>query len=142
MIISHCYKIKPNQEQIAKIDYWLELLRRHWNYALGQRLDWLNKTRCPIDRCSIVSSPIGEIPVRPDYYFQQSALKETKQLFPEYKEIYSEVQQINLQKLDIAWKRWLIPDKTGKRFGRPRFKKSGKLRSLSFSRVNHPFISS
>nr|WP_293099555.1 transposase [Okeania sp. SIO2F4] len=137
MIISHCYKITPNQEQIAKIDYWLELLRRHWNYALGQRLDWLNRTRCPIDRCSIVSSPIGEIPVRPDYYFQQSALKQTKQLFPEYKEIYSEVQQINLQKLDIAWKRWLIPDKTGKRYGRPRFKKSGKLRSLSFSRVNH-----
>ena len=40
--------------------------------------------------------------------------------------------------MDIAWKRWLFPDKTGKRFGRPRFKKSGKLRSLSFSRVNHP----
>ncbi|MGD1715148.1 RNA-guided endonuclease InsQ/TnpB family protein [Hydrocoleum sp. CS-953] len=138
MIISHCYKIKPNQEQIAKIDYWLELLRRHWNYALGQRLDWLNRTRCPIDRCSIVSSPIGEIPCRPDYYFQQSALKETKQLFPKYKEIYSEVQQINLQRLDKAWQRWLVPDKTGKRFGRPRFKKSGKLRSLCFSRVNHP----
>ena len=32
----------------------------------------------------------------------------------------------------------LVPDQTGKRFGRPRFKKSGKLRSLSFSRVNHP----
>ena len=138
MIISYCYKIKPNQEQIAKINNWLELLRRHWNYALGQRLDWLNRTRCQIDRCSIISCPIGEIPSRPDYYFQQSALKETKHLFPEYKEIYSEVQQINLQKLDKAWKRWLIPDKTGKRFGRPRFKKYGKLRSLSFSRVNHP----
>ncbi|MEB3340457.1 transposase [Okeania sp.] len=140
MIISHCYKIKPNPKQIAKtkIDNWLELLRRHWNYALSQRLDWLNRTRCQIDRCSTISCPIGKIPCRPDYYFQQSALKETKQLFPEYKEIYSEVQQINLQRLDKAWKRWLIPDKTGKRFGRPRFKKSGKLRSLSFSRVNHP----
>ncbi|WP_293084729.1 transposase, partial [Okeania sp. SIO3B5] len=49
-----------------------------------------------------------------------------------------EVQQINLQRLDKAWKRWLIPDKTGKRGGRPRFKKSGKLRSFCFSRVNHP----
>ncbi|NEP08264.1 MAG: hypothetical protein F6K25_32770 [Okeania sp. SIO2G4] len=48
-----------------------------------------------------------------------------------------EVQQINLQRLDKAWKRWLIPDQTGKRGGRPRFKKSGKLRSLCFSRVNH-----
>ncbi|NES04013.1 MAG: IS200/IS605 family element transposase accessory protein TnpB [Okeania sp. SIO2F4] len=138
MIITYCYKIKPTCEQSVKIDYWLELLRRHWNYANGQRLDWLNRTRCPIDRCSLISCPIGEIPSRPDYYFQQSALKQTKILFPDYKEIYSEVQQINLQRLDKAWKRWLIPDKTGKRGGRPRFKKSGRLRSLGFSRVNHP----
>ncbi|WP_202218893.1 helix-turn-helix domain-containing protein [Okeania sp. KiyG1] len=39
MLVSHCYKIKPSQEQITKIDNWLELLRRHYNYALGQRLD-------------------------------------------------------------------------------------------------------
>ncbi len=141
MIITHCYKIKPTPGQSVKINYWLELLRRHWNYALGQRLDWLNRTRCQIDRCSIVSCPIGEIPSRPAYYFQQSALKQTKELFPDYKEIYSEVQQINLQRLDKAWKRWLIPDKTGKRGGRPRFKKPGKLRSFCFSRVNHSLIS-
>jgi putative transposase len=116
----------------------MELLRRHWNYALGQRLDWLNLTRCQIDRCSIVSEPIGKIPAQVDYYTQQAALKETKQLFPEYKEIYSEVQQLNLQRLDKAWKRWLIPDKTGNRGGRPRFKKKGELRSISFSRVNNP----
>ncbi|NET25152.1 transposase [Okeania sp. SIO1I7] len=137
MIITHCYKIKPTCEQSVKIDYWLELLRKHYNYALGQRLDWLNRTRCQIDRCSLISCPIGEISSRPDYYFQQSALKQTKKLFPDYKEIYSEVQQINLQRLDKAWKRWLIPDKKGKRGGRPRFKKSGKLRSFCFSRVNH-----
>ena len=72
------------------------------------------------------------------YYTQQAALKETKVLFPDYKEIYSEVQQINLQRLDKAWKRWLVPDKTGKRGGRPKFKKKGELRSFGFSRVNHP----
>ncbi len=99
---------------------------------MGQRLDWLNRTRCPIDRCSIVSCPIGEIPLRPDYYFQSAELKQTKKLFPEYKEIYFEVQQNNLKRLDKAWQRWLFPDKTGKRFGRPRFKRSGKLRSRAF----------
>jgi putative transposase len=82
------------------LDNWMELLRRHWNYALGQRLDWLNSTRCQIDRCSIVSCPIGESAERVDYYTQQAALKETKVLFPAYKEIYSEVQQINLQRLN------------------------------------------
>ncbi len=45
---------------------------------------------------------------------------------------------MNLQRLDKAWKRWLIPDKTGKRGGRPKFKKRGEKPSFSFSRVNHP----
>ncbi len=120
------------------MESWSELLRRHWNFALGQRLDWLNRTRCLIDRCSIISEPIGDVSERVDYYSQQSALKETKKLFPEYAGIYSEVQQINLQRLDKAWKKWLIPDKTGKRGGRPKFKKRGEKPSFSFSRVNHP----
>ncbi|WP_204104602.1 MULTISPECIES: RNA-guided endonuclease TnpB family protein [Spirulina sp. CCY15215] len=138
MILTYCYRIKPTPEQADKIDHWLELLRRHWNYALGQRLGYLRQTRSQVDRCSLVSESIGEIPESVNYYTQQAALKETKILFPEYKEIYSEVQQINLQRLDKAWKKWRVPDKKGKRGGRPRFKKVGQLRSFEFSRVNHP----
>jgi putative transposase len=138
MIITFQYRIKPTPEQVAIMETWSELLRRHWNFSLAQRLDWLNRTRCQVDRCSIVSEPIGDIPGRVDYYSQQSALKETKKLFPEYANIYSEVQQMNLQRLDKAWKRWLVPDKTGKRGGRPKFKKRGEKPSFSFSRVNHP----
>lgn len=138
MIITYQYKIKPSNEQVSILENWMELLRRHWNFALGKRLDWLNSTRCQINCCSIISEPIGEIPQKVDYYTQQAALKETKKLFPEYKKIYTEVQQLNLQRLDKAWKRWLIPDQSGKRGGRPKFKKKGELRSISFSRVNHP----
>ena len=145
MILTYEYRLRPTNQQAAQIDWWLELLRRHWNYALGQRLDYLRRTRSQIDRCSLVSEPIGEIPESVNYYTQQAALKETKVLFPEYKEIYSEVQQINLQRLDKAWKRWLPPSvpplggyRGGKRGGRPRFKKKGELRSFGFSRVNHP----
>ena len=138
MILTYCYRIKPTPEQADKIDHWLELLRRHWNYALGQRLGYLRQTRSQVDRCSVVSESIGEIPESVNYYTQQAALKETKILFPEYKEIYSEVQQINLQRLDKAWKKWRVPDKKGKRGGRPKFKKAGQLRSFEFSRVNHP----
>ena len=138
MILTYCYRIKPTPEQADKIDHWLELLRRHWNYALGQRLGYLRQTRSQVDRCSVVSESIGEIPESVNYYTQQAALKETKILFPEYKEIYSEVQQINLQRLDKAWKKWRTPDRKGKRGGRPKFKKAGQLRSFEFSRVNHP----
>ncbi|AOY83690.2 transposase [Moorena producens JHB] len=136
MILTYCYKIKPSPEQIAIMERWLELLRRHWNYALGQRLDWLNRTRSPIDRCSLISEPIGEIPEPVNYYTQQAALKETKRLFPEYKQIYAETQQVNLQRLNKAWDRWRKPDANGKRGGRPRFKKAGELRSFVFPRIN------
>ena len=88
MILTYEYRLRPTSEQAAQIDWWLELLRRHWNYALGQRLDYLRRTRSQIDRCSLFWEPIGEIPEPVNYYRQQAALKETKILFPEYKEIY------------------------------------------------------
>jgi predicted O-linked N-acetylglucosamine transferase (SPINDLY family) len=84
-----------------------------------------------------VSEPIGEIPQTVNYYTQQSALKQTKRLFPEYKLIYAETQQVNLQRLNKAWHRWRQPDQTGKRGGRPRFKKPAQLRSFVFPRVNN-----
>ncbi len=137
MKLTHVYRIKPTPEQVAIMDLWLELLRRHHNYSLGQRLDWLRRTRCQIDRCSIVSEPIGELPgLFPNYNLQAGLLKQTKELFPDYKNIYHDVQQQNLKRLEKAWERWNKPDKSGRRGGRPRFKKVGDLRSFTFPRVN------
>jgi putative transposase len=136
MLLTYQYKLNPTAEQSSLMEDWGELLRRHWNYALGQRLDWLRLTRSAIDRCSIVSEAIGEIPAKVDYYSQASQLRQTKELFPEYKNIYADCQQQNLMRLDKAWKRWLVPDKNGKRGGRPRFKKRGDLCSFTFPRVN------
>lgn len=139
MKLTHIYRIKPFTEQVAIMDTWLEMLRRHFNYALGQRFDWLRRTRCQIDRCSLVSEPIGDIPGRfPSYNLQAGELKATKELFPAYKEIHAEVQQQNLMRLDKTWDRWIKPDKSGKRAGRPRFKKKGEMRSFTFPRINCP----
>jgi putative transposase len=136
MLLTHQYKLNPTEAQSALMAEWGELLRRHWNYALGQRLDALRRSRCQVDRCSIVSEPIGEISGRVNYYTQASQLKETKRLFPKYTGIYADCQQQNLMRLDKAWKKWLTPDKAGKRGGRPRFKKRGDLCSFTFPRVN------
>ena len=138
MLTTYQYKLNPTPKQVSTMEVWGELLRRHYNYALGQRLDGLRRTRCQIDRCSIVCEPIGGIPAKVDYYSQASELRQTKELFPEYKNIYADCQQQNLMRLDKAWKRWLIPDKTGKRGGRPRFKKRGDICSFTFPRVNSP----
>ncbi len=138
MLITYQYKLNPTLEQASTMEVWGELLRRHYNYCLGQRLDWLHRTRCQVDRCSILSEAIGDIPEKVDYYSQASQLRQTKELFPEYKNIYADCQQQNLMRLDKAWKRWLIPDKKGKRGGRPRFKKRGDICSFTFPRVNSP----
>ncbi|MDY7005801.1 MAG: transposase [Cyanobacteriota bacterium] len=81
---------------------------------------------------------MARFPVDQIIIFSNQHLNRQNSYFLTTKKSPYEVQQINLQKLDKAWKRWLIPDKKGKRGGRPRFKKSGKLRSFCFSRVNHP----
>ena len=138
MLLTYQYSLKPAAEQASTMEVWGELLRRHWNYALGQRLDWLNRTRAPIDRYSIVAEPIGAVGAPVDYYTQASELKQTKQLFADYKTIYADCQQQNLMRLDKAWKRWLFPDKNGKRGGRPRFKQRGDICSFTFPSVNHP----
>jgi putative transposase len=136
MLLTYQYRLQPNSEQVATLSYWGELLRRHWNYALGERLDYLRRTRSSLDRCSLVSEPIGEIPNKVDYYSQAANLKETKLLFSEYKNIYADCQQQNLMRLEKSWKRWLIPDAKGKRGGKPRFKKQGDICSITFPRVN------
>jgi putative transposase len=139
MKLTHIYRIKPSTEQAAIIETWLEMLRRHFNYALSQRFDWLRRTRCQIDRCSLVSEPIGDIPENfPSYNSQAGELKQTKELFPVYKNIHAEVQQQNLKRLEKAWDRWIKPDKSGNRAGRPRFKKKGEMRSFTFARINCP----
>ena len=138
MLLTYQYKLNPTPDIIVILEIWGELLCRHWNYALGERLDWLRRTRSQIDRCSLVSEAIGEIPNKVDYYTQAGLLKQTKEIFPDYKNIYADCQQQNLLRLDKAWKRWLVPDKKGKRGGRPRFKKRGDISSFTFPRVNSP----
>jgi putative transposase len=136
MLLTYQYRLQPTLDQAKALSHWSELLRRHWNYALGERLDYLRRTRSSLDRCSLISEPIGEIPSKVDYYSQSADLKETKSLFPEYKSIYADCQQQNLMRLDKSWKRWLIPDAKGKRGGKPRFKKQGDICSITFPRVN------
>ncbi|MGB7442414.1 MAG: helix-turn-helix domain-containing protein, partial [Coleofasciculaceae cyanobacterium] len=139
MILTYQYRIRPAPAQEATMLFWIERLRRHWNWSLGQRYNYLRRTRSQRDRCSLVSEPIGEIPEKfPNYNFQAGLLKQTKELFPEYRSIYHDVQQQNLKRLDTAWGRWLKPDKAGKRGGRPKFKKAGQLRSFTFPRINCP----
>ena len=112
MIVTYQYRINPTPDQVSLIDNRLEWWLRHWNYTWGQGLDWLHRTRCQIDHSSKISEPMAKVPPLVNYYTQQTELKE-KGFFPDYKNIYFQVQPINLQRLDKTWRRWLTPKETG-----------------------------
>ncbi|MEB3125953.1 MAG: helix-turn-helix domain-containing protein [Synechococcales bacterium] len=45
MLLTDQYRLQPTLLQAVTLSHWGELVRRHWNYAPGQRLDWLRRTR-------------------------------------------------------------------------------------------------
>jgi putative transposase len=139
MIITYQYKLRPNKNQVAKMQTWLEILRRHYNYCLSERLYWWEYNRCEINSCPLVCS-IVSLADRPNYYSQQNKLLETKGLFPEYKNIHSQVLQNCVKRVDLAFDRFVNPDVTGKRFGKPRFKGKGRYRSFTFTQMNQNCI--
>lgn len=64
MKLTDIYRIKPSPEQVAIRETGLGVLQRHFSNALGQRLDWLRRTCCEIDRYSLVSASIAKIRLR------------------------------------------------------------------------------
>lgn len=118
---------------------WLGLQRRHYNYCLGQRFDWWEYNRSDVNACPLTCS-IAPLADRPNYYSQQNHLPDTKVLFPEYKDIHSQVLQNCVKRVDLAFDRFVNPDNTGKIFGKPRFKGKGRYRSFTFTQMNQSCI--
>jgi putative transposase len=136
MITAYKYKLRPNKAQAQQFDEWLELLRRQYNYRLGQRFDWYESTRCPVNSCSLVSCSIAPIIEQLDYYWQKRDLLNTKQLFPEYKQIHSQVLQDCIARVKKAVDRYIGADKAGKRSGKPRFKGRGRYHSFTYTQMS------
>jgi putative transposase len=140
MITAYKYKLRPTQSQVAHIDEWLELLRRQYNYRLAERFNWYEATRCPINACSLISCSIAPIVDQPDYYWQKKDLLNTKKLFPEYSQIYSQVLQNCIERVKKAFDRYLKADAAGKHSGKPRFKGKGRYRSFTYPQIKQDCI--
>jgi putative transposase len=135
MITAYQYKLRPNKAQIAQFDEWLNLLRMQYNYRLGERFNWYESTRSPVNSCSLVSCSIAPIVEQPDYYWQKRDLRNTKKLFPEYKQIHSQVLQDCIARVKKAIDRYISADKAGKRSGKPRFKGRGRYHSFTYTQM-------
>ncbi|NEO56441.1 MAG: transposase [Okeania sp. SIO3B5] len=134
MRTAYQYKLRPNKEQLAIIELWLELLRRQYNYRLGERFSWWEENRCPVNACPLVM-PIPQLRDNPDYYSQKRDLVNTKDKFPEYKLIHSQILQDCIKRVKLAFDRWLKADKNGQKLGKPRFKGKGRYRSFTYPQI-------
>ncbi len=47
MLLTYQYRLQPSPEQAATLSHWGELLRRHWNYALGQKIGLVASHQMP-----------------------------------------------------------------------------------------------
>jgi putative transposase len=118
---------------------WLDLLRRQYNYRLGERFNWFEQNRSPVNACPLICY-LPVLKDRPDFYSQKRDLVNSKELFPEYKKIHSQVLQDCVKRVDKTFERWLKGDSNGKRSGKPRFKSVGRYRSFTFPQIKQDCV--
>jgi len=131
MRTAYQYRLRLTKQQQSTVDHWLELCRRQYNYRLGERFSWYEQNRCDINACPLICH-LPELKDRPDFYSQKRDLINSKQLFPDYKEIPSHTLQDVIARVEKTFDRWLKGDINGKRSGKPRFKGRDRFRSIGF----------
>jgi putative transposase len=164
MRLTYKYELKPSRSQTAILNRWLELCRRQYNFRLGERFAWYEATRTPVNACPLNVSvvPVDRIyqniptertlvkgkrkgetvsNIQQGYVDWQTVqladLKQTKTLFPEYKELDSQVLQDVVNRVEYAFSRFTKADASGKRSGRPIYKGKHYYRSLTYPQLNN-----
>ncbi len=139
MRVAYQYKLRPNKQQIEAFENWLNLLRRQYNYRLGERFNWYEQNRSSINYCPLVCH-LPQLKDNPDYYSQKKDLINTKELFSEYKSIHSQVLQDVIKRVKLTFDRWLKGDSSGKRSGKPRFKGISRYHSFTYPQMKQDCI--
>ena len=115
------------------------MLRRQYNYRLGERFSWYERNRSDINACPLICH-LPELRDNPDFYSQKRDLVNSKALFPEYGKIHSQVLQNCIERVKKTFDRWLKGDSNGKKSGKPRFKGIGRYRSFTFPQIKQDCI--
>jgi len=139
MRTAYQYRLRPTSDQITLMSGWLDLLRRQYNYRLGERFSWYERNRSNINACPLICH-LPELRDNPDLYSQQRDLVNSKVLFPEYGKIHSQVLQNCVERVKRTFDRWLKGDRNGKKSGKPRFKGVGRYRSFTFPQIKQDCI--
>ena len=145
MLLSHVYKLRPNSQQSAKMDDWLNMLRSLYNWCLADRIanytqQFVQGEYCAIRTkavaspltCCVVKGGATGNPYKKDGskrnagLIQDAGLVELKEARPWYKGIHSNVLQSNIARLNTAYKNFF------EGCGFPRFKNCSTFRSFEY----------
>ncbi len=131
LTLTYEYKLIPTKAQVTEIEHILEVCTTVWNYALRERKDWIASRKCSVNACSVHAEYVirADAPY-PSYAFQCKALTEAKKSSEWLSSVNAQVLQQVLKKLDKAFR-----DMKDRRFGFPRFKKRGAMRSFVFPQL-------
>jgi putative transposase len=119
MLASFQYRLYPTQEQESVLDNTLETCRHLYNGALAER----------IDAYQYEGRTIG-------YVEQQNQLPLLKETAQPLADLYSQVAQDCLKRLEKAYQAFFRRIKAGEKAGFPRFKGFGRYRSFCYPQWN------
>jgi putative transposase len=67
MRTAYQYRLRPTPNQESLMENWLELLRRQYNYRLGERFNWWEQNRCDVNACPLICY-LPELKPNPDFH--------------------------------------------------------------------------
>jgi putative transposase len=112
------YRLYPTRKQADVLQFTLDRNRELYNAALEERREAYRMCRVSIS-----------------YNDQSAQLPEIKEIRPEYNEIYSQILQDTLKRVDKAFKAFFRRVKKGEKAGYPRFQGYNRYDSFTYPQV-------
>jgi putative transposase len=138
MKYTYQYKALPTTNQKLELNLWLRICQYWYNRQLGDRFDWWQMNRSPVDACPLVTA-LPELRDKPSYYSQKKYLPDLKKQpvtvqwsgeILDLSRVPANTLQEVCKRVDKAFERFIAGDNAGKRSGRPRFKAQSRYRSF------------
>jgi len=138
MKYTYQYRALPTTQQKLELNLWLRICQYWYNRQLGDRFDWWDCNRSPVDACPLVCH-LPELRDQPNFYSQKKYLPDLKKDLVtvqwsgeelNFSRVPANTLQEVCKRVDKAFERFIGGDSNGKRSGRPRFKSESRYRSF------------
>ena len=138
MKYTYQYKALPTTDQKLELNLWLRICQYWYNRQLGDRFDWWEINRSPVNACPLVAS-LPQLRDRPNYYSQKKYLPGLKKEAVtvewsgealNFSRVPANTLQEVCKRVDKAFERFVAGDSSGNRSGKPRFKAQSRYRSM------------